>query len=105
MTACSTGEASERERLEDAVRALAEAGTPHRIPEAAHVGEVVCERISTTPTYDCYVNYGEGTPPFAIKPFCAELRHGTVYMNTAREGCGPSSQGHLFRRAAPDDFG
>ena len=69
------------------------------------VGEVVCEQISPTPTYDCYVNYGEGTPPFAILPFCAELRDGTVYMNSAREGCGPSSQGHLFQRAAPDDFG
>jgi hypothetical protein len=101
---CSTGARSEDERLEDAIRALAEAGAPNRVPEAEHVAEVVCEQIRSTPTYDCYINYGEGTPPFAIFPFCAELRDGTVYMNNTREGCGPSSEGYSFRRATPRSF-
>jgi hypothetical protein len=104
LMGCSTGEPPEEDRLEEAIRALAEAGTPNRIPEAAHVDEVVCEQISATPTYDCSVHFGEGTP-VAIFPFCAELRDGTVYINSVREGCGPSSQGYSFRRATPDDFG
>lgn len=65
LVGCSTGARPEDERLEDGIRALAEAGEPYRLPEAAHVGEVVCERISSTTTYECFVNYGEGTP-FAI---------------------------------------
>ncbi len=104
LMGCSTGDRPEEDRLEDAIRALAEAGAPNRTPEAVHVDAVVCEPITTTPTYNCSVYFGEGTP-VAIFPFCAELRDGTVYMRATREACGPSSQGYSFQRATPENFG
>ena len=103
IAGCSTGEASDRERLEDAVLALADAGAPRRVPSAAHVDTVVCEPLAT-PSYACTVRYGEGTD-IAIFPFCAELRDGAVYMNSAREGCDASSRGSSYHRATSEDFG
>lgn len=96
---CSAGAGSDEERLEAAIRALAESGAPNRLPEHEHVDEVVCEQIRSTPTYDCYVEYGKGIH-VAIFPFCAEMRDGTVYINSERGGCGFS-----FRRATPRNFG
>jgi hypothetical protein len=100
---CSNEEASESDRLEDAIRELAEAGAPHRTPDAAPVDAVVCEPL-VIPTYACEVHYGE-RGDIALFPFCAELRDDALYMNSEREGCGPSSRGHIFGHATADDFG
>lgn len=99
IAGCSAGEASESDRLEGAVRELAEAGAPHRFPTSS-VDTVVCELI-VTPSYECSVSYGDG----AVHPFCAELRDGTVYMSSTPEGCAASSRGQLYQRATSDDFG
>jgi hypothetical protein len=103
VAGCSTGEASERERLQEAIRELAEAGAPSRVPSAAPVDTVVCEPL-TVPTYACTVTYGEGAD-VVLYPFCAELRRDAVYMNSSKEGCGPSSEGQSFKRSTRDDFG
>jgi hypothetical protein len=101
IVACSTGEASERERVEDAIRALAEEGAPKRTPSMAPVETVVCEPL-TVPTYTCTVTFGDGS---FTNPFCAELREGAVYMRASKELCGPPSERQPFHRATANDFG
>lgn len=99
---CSKEQASESDRLEAAIRELAEAGAPHRTPDAAPVDAVVCKPLMI-PTHACEVRYGERGD--TVFPFCAELRDDAVYMNSEKEGCGPSSRGHLFARATAGNFG
>lgn len=98
LAGCSAADASEKERLEDALRELAEAGAHQRSP-ASEVDSVVCEPLEL-PSYSCTVTWAN----LDLFPFCAELRNGTAYMASTKEGCTASSRGQRYTRATPDAF-
>jgi hypothetical protein len=100
LAGCSGEKAPENDQLEGAIRELAEAAAPQRSPSSGDVETVLC-RLLETPSYDCSLRWADGV----VRPFCAELRDGTVYMASSRDGCMASSRGQVYTRATVDDFG